>query len=99
MTADKLAQTPTHTISHHGAAKPARGNKASAKWTYVFDVQHAEHQNLSVLQKTLAFYPFEFSSARQSAIFGKREGRSWHGDFRSSDALFGKPQPVRAGLA
>lgn len=78
MTADKLAQTPAHTISHHGAAKPTRGDKAGAKWTGVFDVQNAEHQKLSVLQKALAFYPLEFSSAREPAIFRKRKVKSWH---------------------
>jgi hypothetical protein len=78
MTADQLPQTATHTISHHGAPKPTRGNKASAKWTDVFDVQNAEHQKLSVLPKPLAFHPLEFSSARQPAIFGKRKVRSWH---------------------
>lgn len=78
MTSNNLAQTPADTISHHGAAKPTRGDKASAKWTGAFDVQNAEHQKLSVLQKALAFYPLEFSSARQPAIFGKRKVKWCH---------------------
>jgi hypothetical protein len=78
MTADKLAQTSTDTISHYSAAKPPRGDKAGAKGTGAFDVQNAEHQKLSVLPKAFAFYPAEFSSARQPAIFGKRKVRLWH---------------------